>query len=890
VRILIIIIIGTFFCTPIFGQIKLDPELQEQLKGKTNFQEIKKITLNYYRNQASKKSTNQNQKNAVKQLKHLNRRFWIDEFYVGADGRVANRAQTDLKAIKSLAANKKSVGQDTPWVLEGPVDMSASDITIGDGIGRFDHIAFHPTNSNIMWAGSPLGGLFKTTNGGASWFPLSSYLPSLGVAGIAINATNPNIIYVLSGDSNSDGIYFSETNYGQNNNGVFKSTDGGLTWSYSGLNGLQGRDLLINPIDPDILFAATGSGVYRSTNGGASWSNRGYWIDIINLTQASLGDVRDIEFKPGDYNTIYAVTNDKFYKSNTNGDIFEEKIIQDLSGEGGGRIVIGTTPDNPSRVYIFSGPGIDLDADGDPDDGFKGFFSSEDSGESFIRITQEPGLFSSTQGTDVASTQWGYNIAITVNPLDENEIFVGGVVVWHSTDGGINWEQISSYWDNIFLPSYMHPDIHDLKYNPLNNKLFCANDGGIYSRILVNPADPNLGYRWLAHFNGLSAATFYQFEIEDDNGNLWGGAQDNGIMIQDNGTTFFNYNGGDGFDVMTDHPYDVDNGESDDVYYSVNQWICADRLGNNCTRGVDINVDMYKEFFGKLAMSPEDEADIYAGYSHGLYFSSNRGTSWTEISEGRPADWCLSTCRSNPNVVYIAGDNINWAGNLYKRDNGIWSDLTGNLNAQGYSTYLKITDIDVSRSDHNSMFISVGGTKPDSKVFFTSNGGASFSNLSYDLPNVPIFCVKTDELSGIYVGTSIGVYYLPFGSTNWQPFYNGLPNVAVTEIELASNDPDNLGIPPFTKVYASTFGRGIWSANAFSNCLNFLTKTGNAQGQEFYEAGTELTSTQVLSGGQYTQLKLNSGNRIKLLPGFHAPTGSYMKTYLEGCGGNVSGN
>jgi len=839
------------------GQVNLEKELQKKLQGKTNFQEIKHLTLDYLNNQTIKKSNEKAARQQNKNLKHLNRKFWIDEFYIGQDGKYPNRAQIDYEAVTKLnkESNKKSnVAQSNPWILEGPIDIVNNIDGLGDrfdGIGRMDHIAFHPTNSNIMWAGSPVGGLFKTTNQGTSWFPLTTYLPALGVAGIVVHPNNANIIYVISGDTNSgDG-----NNFGLSNQGVFKTTDGGSTWAPVGLVGSRLRDVIIHPTNPSILLVAADNGIWRTSNSGATWTR-----------VFSSHFITDIEFKKGSPSVVFAVSNDNYFRSTNTGASFSEITISGLTNAGGNRMVIGTTKDNPNRIYLFSGPTIDDNGDGDPDR-FQGFYSSNNGGASFSLVTQTPVLFIQRAGRDVL--QSGYDIAIAINPNDQNDIYVGGLVVWNSKNGGVTWTQVSRYY-NAQL-DYMHPDMHDLEFNPVTNSLFVANDGGIYKQSDTDDDD------WFDLFYGLSAATFYKFEWEDDGGDIWGGTQDNGVLVQDSGSDFFHYTGGDGYDVMTDHPYLVDNGESNDVFWSVNKSIGTDGLGS------DRSVPGNTEFFANLAMSPVDEDDIYAGYSHGLYYSTNSGSDWSQISS-LPANWCISTCRSNVNIVYYAGHNNAWGTRLSKRNGSSNSGITTALVNAGYSTNLKITDIDVSRTDHNKMYVSIGGTNANSKVFFTNNGGISFNNLTHDLPNVPIFCVKTDELTGIYAGTSIGVYYLPFGSNHWQPFYNGLPNVAVTEIELAP------GVPPYNKVYASTYGRGIWSTDTYDNCVNSLTKTGNVQGQQFFEAGTLLTSTQVLSGGQYTELKLNSGNRIRLLPGFHAPTGHYMKTYLEGCGGDVLDN
>jgi len=241
-------------------------------------------------------------------------------------------------------------------------------------------------------------------------------------------------------------------------------------------------------------------------------------------------------------------------------------------------------------------------------------------------------------------------------------------------------------------------------------------------------------------------------------------------------------------------------------------------------------------------------------------------------------------------LIYFAGSRNDTDTKISRWDGifglpGIELDLTDNLEAAGYNTNLKISDIDVSRTDFSDVYVSVAGLDADGKVFKSDNAGNSWENLTFNLPNVPMFSIKVDEAGGLYVGSSIGVYYLPNGQDYWVPFYNNLPHVPISEIELGP------GAPPYSKVYVSTFGRGIWSADTFiANCPDYVSKTGLAAGREYYEANIELSSPQILKGDKSTELKLSSGSSIKLLPGFHARQASFMKTYLEGCGADVLDN
>jgi hypothetical protein len=185
--------------------------------------------------------------------------------------------------------------------------------------------------------------------------------------------------------------------------------------------------------------------------------------------------------------------------------------------------------------------------------------------------------------------------------------------------------------------------------------------------------------------------------------------------------------------------------------------------------------------------------------------------------------------------------------------------------------------------------ISIGGTASDAKVFVTTDGGKTWSNWSFNLPNVPIFCIKRDGNNGVYVGTSIGVYYKRNGVNYWEYFSNGLPPTPVTEIEMwpepnAINGIQPSNPPPTPEIWISTFGRGIWYTQQYTpNCINDVPLTGDIQGVRFEEANNQVNSNQVIRSAG-TDVRYNAGQKITLTNGFKAQEGVKFKAKIAPCG------
>jgi photosystem II stability/assembly factor-like uncharacterized protein len=854
----LIVVFWIFYAAGLFGQIQYNAELEIKLAGKTKFQDIKSTVIRHYTEKLSLLSATDSaaRKKIMRQLKMWNRKFWIEENYTNAEGVVSNPAKIITQAMEQRRNESPTTNspqaQSENWVSEGPEYSNK-------GIGRIDRIAFHPTDPLIIYAGSPQGGLFKTINGGIYWTPVSAFVASLGVSGIAINPTNPDIIYVLSGDGeSSDGGFVNNYGYRSASNGTYKTINGGNTWqklanfpNVTDDTVYQGRQLLMDPVNSNVLYAATSRGLFKTTNGGNNW---------VSLTGSTVTNIWDVKMKPDNHSVIY-ITGNNFFGRSINGGAFINTSIPALNITS--RVSMAVTPANPNKVLLLAGQNAVAP---NTNDNFVGVFTSVDSGGVFTPTFTGTNIFNNFIGQNVISGQVVYNSNIEISRTNQNIVFVGGLVIWKSTDGGSSWNQSTAYWSAG--PNYIHPDHHCLKINPLDNKLYNGNDGGVY-------VSANESTSWEYKSYGLSTSQFYHFEVENDEGNTWGGCQDNGIQQRVTGLQFEVYYGGDGYDVMTDNSYRVADGEGNNVYFTLNTQIFEDDgLGGFN----ELSIPNNKNYFGNLAMSPLFEDTIYAGYQDSTWISGDAGNHWINLGN-MPGNWCVATCPSLQGRLYAAGSKTGFKGiKRLENSNSNWVDLMGDLITKGYKTSLKITDIEVNKQNADSLIISIGGPESDAKVFSTSDAGATWHNITYNLPNVPAFSLKQDETGGIYVGTSIGVYYKRNEIDHWEPFYNGLPPVPVTQIELYANN---------NRVQISTFGRGLWSTAKYGGCADTLNLTGQVTGRNYWEVSDKITSNQQILNQPGTNIIYSAGNKIKLTPGTHIYKDAKFIGLIQPCGGRV---
>ncbi len=688
------------------------------------------------------------------------------ERQVNADGKILNFSSLNWDVINELNSGTSQMERSSgSWTSLGPTSYTNGNSGYNGGLGRVNVIAFHPTDANTIYIGVPAGGVWKTTDGGSTWSPMADFLASIGVSGIAVDHSAPNTVYILTGDGDGGDTQSI---------GVMKSTDGGTTWNTTGLswgvtNFTRGYKLLMHPTNSSIMFAATTIGILKTTDGWATWSN----------TQS--GNFRDIEFKPGAPATMYATTSNSFYRSTNSGNSWS--VVSSGLPTGEDRAELGVSAANSNYVYYMTGPA--------GSSSFKGLYRSTNSGASFSTMATTPNILGySTTGNDSSSQSW-YDLAIAVNPADANNTITGGVNIWRSTNGGVsntcitNWSQPSGGFD------YVHADIHELVYNPLDNRLYCGSDGGIsYST--------DNGNNWTSIWNGLAIMQFYRIAGVESNQNLLvGGAQDNGSNKYTGTNTIQHIYGADGMDCMIDY------NNNNTLYYSY-QGGGLRRSTDGGATGTTIKPGGSNgAWVTPYGMDASNPSIIYGGYSD-VYRSTNMGNSWSNLgSDGRGA---FAVGVDNSARLYAAVSNtIQTSANT----GSSWSTITGPW------PNLTITFIAVDPANANRVWVTLGGYTAGQKVYESTNAGSSWTNISGSLPNSPALSIAYENTGGspmdaIYVGMSVGVYYRS-DVTAWTVCGTGLPNVPIFDLQINHTN---------SKIRAGTYGRGLWEAALFggSSC------------------------------------------------------------------------
>ncbi len=671
--------------------------------------------------------------------------------YLNEDGTIAPakdlwNAWEEKKALN--ASSEARINDNSDWKPMGPYNNSntfATGTAIQQrGQGRINAIAVDPQNSNTYYIGAPAGGIWKSTDAGLNWIPLTDYLPQIGVSGIAIDPTDSNIIYIATGDDDANDSYAV---------GVWKSTDGGSTWNSTG--DIPGdpnsmNEIYIDPTNSQTILVATSTGVQKSINGGTTWT-----------TKLS-ANIEDLKMKPGDSSTWYALSDDTFYKSTNSGESFNEVAITELTGST--RLTMDVTIANPDYIYIVSAGSSNA---------FNGIYKSTDSGDTFSRTAETNDIFNSTQA-------W-YDLALTVSSEDENIIYVGVLDIWKSTDGGDNFSQMNQ-WNNYFQTSYTHADIHFLRF--IDGKFFAGTDGGIY-------VSTDEGNNFTDLTKNLAISQFYRISVASDKLDVVaGGLQDNG-GFGFNGTEWNNYHGGDGMEGIV-------NPNDSQIFYGFTQYggslnISYDQGTLGSTRVGAPSAETGTNDDGGNWITPltiNKEGELYAGYSQ-LYKLENNA--WTKVSTGIFGG-NFNTLTIDPNdsdYIYVTVNDV-----LYRSTN---KGLSFRRISFSNGT---INSIEISKNDSDTVWIVT-----ENGVFKSTNfteSSRTFTDITGNLPSENKLVIKHHERSNnntVYLGTTLGVYYINDDLTEWQVFDNGLPNLQIRDLDINEED---------SKLYAGTYGRGLF--------------------------------------------------------------------------------
>ena len=752
------------------------------------------------------------------------------------DGRLVNVAARNFQAAKEYYSQKSSVVHTGDWSFVAPNDWVNGNQGYNPGNGRVNCIGFHPTDVNTFYIGTPFGGIWKTTDQGSTWAPLHDGLPSLGVSGIAVHPTNPDTIYILTGDGDGNdtpGV------------GVLKTYDGGITWMETGLSWTidqneRGYRLVMDPNDPDIMLAGTTEGILRTTDGWDTW------------TQEASGTYRDVEYKPGASNIAYAERQSGQFYRTVDGGLNWTQVTNGVPGSAS-RLAIGVSPDDVNVVYFVAGPTNGAGT-------FRGLYYSDDQGQSFSLLNDTPNILGySSSGSDNNQQSW-YDLAIAVHPTDADRLYTGGINIWKK----VNPNPLVNITQWVYGGSqYTHADIHMLEYNPLNNYLYCGSDGGIFQS-----ADG--GDSWTDISAGIANMQFYKISgTPQDASLLVGGTQDNGTNKWSGGNAVTHIYGADGMDNMISFV------NSDTIYFSFQSggFRKSNNGGNNCF-GIKPS-GANGSWVTPMIMDPTNSHIIYGGFSD-VYKSTDGGASWSNMgADGRTA---MAIGTNNPQRLYAAiGSTLRTSSNGGTN----WSDVSGPWGGQS------VTGITVDPDDANKVYVTVNGFNASSKVYRSTNAGSSWVNETGSLPNTPHNCIIFEDTNGspanaVYVGTDIGVFYRNDDLGDWIPFTNGLPTVEVRDMEIHYGS---------SKIRAATYGRSIWESDLYTVCPPFyvLTPANNpgatdvSVGYQLYEASNYVESTRLIGGGIGTNINYQAGSYIDLNAGFTVRKGAEFLADIGPC-------
>lgn len=665
--------------------------------------------------------------------------------------------QRYLEERKGHAA--KATANQSAWAFVGPDTSNGGGYY---GIGRINVVSFHPTDPNTFWIGSAGGGAWRTTDNGQHWTPMYHDLIALGVADVDYNPVNPNTIYLCTGDRDAGDTYSV---------GVMKSTNGGASWQSTGLSFnlwdyFLANTLIINPTDTNTLLLASNYGIYRSTNAGNTWTN------VYN------GDFKEIVYCPSNPNIVYAAGSQVFRSTNGGQTWTQVTNVADVN-----RVSIAVTPANPSIVKaIFS------DAN---NSGLAGIYSSSDTGATFTEVYHvfdcSNNLLGYSQVPDPTSCggQGWYDLCIAIDPANANNVIIGGVNTWYSTNGGSSWQIVTQWYDDIITIKTVHADKHYLKYHPLvPGRIFECCDGGVYAT--NNPTS----LFWTDLTNGLGITEFYRNAVAGNCSFVIGGSQDNGTKMLWPSGAANELTGGDGMNC------EVDYADSLTWYTSYqNGYVVRTEDGGNNYVSISDNVPGQPggSWVTPFVLDPHDHYWMYSGFDK-VYYSADKGSTWVDISPELVPGYTIDR-------IAISALDQNWLyalsyNQLFYTDNfgTAWNPIT--VTYPGW-----ISDIIVDPLDASHLWLTFSSYDTVKVAsYWPSHGG--WSNYSQGLPNVPASCIIIDTISRTkYIGTDVGVFYRDTSMSQWEPYNTNLPSVHIGD----------LGINYSTnEIWAATYGRGMW--------------------------------------------------------------------------------
>lgn len=736
---------------------------------------------------------------------------------LSADGNWPDNAVINAKAQRDHLLNNPVDGagiSPDAWTWIGPGNIG----------GRLRAIIIHPSNPNVMWVGSASGGVWKTTNGGAAWFPLDDFMATLSIGCMVMDPTNPDVLYAGTGEGFFEAAAGSSNTAAMRGAGIFKTTDGGATWSQmpstAGPNWYFVNRLAIHPTNPAIMLAATGSGIYRTTDGGSTWT--------ATLSHAAL----DLKVDPT--NPLNVVAGGDHHDPgpyySTNGGLSWTEATGVPASE---RVELAYAPSDPSIVYA----GVSIS-----------------NSIRLYRSTDGGRTYTSRGGS--LSTYSSYNSTLWVDPTNPNTLVAGGVYLYRSTNGG---SSVSRTFNSV------HPDMHVIVNHPAfdgggNRIVYFGHDGGI------SRTNDVYGSSTVDLNNNLGVTQFYGVALNAQSGVVVGGTQDNGTLRyagdpQDWRMTF----GGDGGFCAAD-PTNP-NYMYGEIYFA--QIFRSTNGGQNWSyihNGISETNRSNCNFIPHFILDPNDANRMLVGCRRlwrtnnvkagtpawaaikpalGLSPTPRDGTNMLDqnhFEENDPRNISTVTVApGNSNRIYVGHNN----GHVFLTNNGLdanptWTQIDELGNALPPDRW--VSHLVADPNDPNIVYASFMGWEPDNVWMYdvASQQWTAVSGTGGDwpLPSAPVSALEVHPTvpGWIYAGTDIGIFTSTDNGMTWSAATQGPGTVAIDELLWKDN----------STLVAGTHGRGAYLADVsleiellepvpgIAGQVNRLTTTNGTAGRRVY--------------------------------------------------------
>ncbi len=744
--------------------------------------------------------------------------------------RAALYARTSMKQERT--ANRIS-SAESGWMSLGPVNVG----------GRVLAIAVDPSDRNTVWVGSASGGLWKSTVGGigsTAWNRVTTGFPTLSVSAIALDPSSPSTIYIGTGEISLYhrpliGIPGARSSYGL---GVLKSTDGGLNWSMTGLTSefediTAVEKVLVNPLNPHTIYAATSEGTFRSRNGGADWTK------IHSVTMAM-----DLIMSPADTNLLYvscgslnSSANPGLYATLDAGNSWTQ-MTNGLPLVNFGRTALAISPSSPSVVYA----------------GVANASSSSILG--LYRTTNGGGSWALATTVNYVGSQGWYDNVVAVHPTNPDTVYCAGFNIHRSADGGATLPQISS--------SGVHVDQHAIAFDPVDpSVMYFGNDGGIYK-------STDGGTTFMNISNNFLTTQFYPgFANSATDTNLFiGGLQDNGTLKHVGNGYWQQIFGGDGGWCAID-PVHTNllyfEYQYLQLYRSVNNGVSAGPIMNGLPIGAS-----NANFIPPFVMSPSSPSILYAGNKN-VYKTTNGGLLWFAPNGGANFNGtpvaCIGVSKTSPDTLLAATGTgslgVTSAFEVFASVNGgqSWTNVTGTL-PNRYPT-----DLEFDPTNSATVYVTYSGFGAP-HVFRSTNVGQSWTDISAGLPDIPHQSIVVDPEypDHLYLGTDLGVYRSTDGGGSWEDFSVGMPPAMILDLTISREN---------NALRAATFGSGLYQRKLHRTPLVALS---SPSGGEKYVSGEThpITWTQKFLESVRLELSTDGGGTWSLIAdNVPAAPGSY---------------